>query len=98
MESRNISQELELIIHSKRIPNALIFEADGSEAELKVSLEFAKKIFLSNETNPVIQNKIIKDINALSYPDLHILFPIPISNNKKKDLYDFHYNLSLIHI
>ena len=92
MESRNISQELEIIIHSKRIPNALIFEADGSETELKISLEFAKKILLSNETNPVIQNKIIKDINALSYPDLHLVFPIPISNNKKKDLYDFHYN------
>ena len=92
MESRNISQELELIIHSKRIPNALIFEADGSETELKVSLEFAKKILLSNETNPVIQNKIIKDINALSHPDLHLVFPIPISNNKKKDLYDFHYS------
>ena len=59
MESRNISQELEVIIHSKRIPNALIFESDGSETELKVSLEFAKKILLSSETNPVIQNKII---------------------------------------
>ena len=61
METRNISQELEVIIHSKRIPNALIFEADGSETELKISLEFAKKILLSNKTNPVIQNKIIKD-------------------------------------
>ena len=91
MEPRNFSQELEAMIRSKRIPNALIFVADGSETELKTSLEFAKKILLSNEIDPVIQNKIIKDINALSYPDLHIVFPIPISNNKKKDIYDFHY-------
>ena len=92
MEARNVSQELEAMVHSKRIPNALIFEADGSGTELEISLEFVKKLLLSNETNPVIQNKIIKDISSLSYPDLHIVFPIPISNNKKKDLYDFHYN------
>ena len=59
MEARNISQELEAMIHSKRIPNALIFEADGSGTELEISLEFVKKLLLSNETNPVIQNKMI---------------------------------------
>ena len=54
MESRNISQELEVIIHSKRIPNALIFEADGSETELKISLEFAKKISENTNKNSLI--------------------------------------------
>ena len=91
MEIKNISDELERIVESKRIPNALIFETDGLNSELEISLEFAKKILLSNEQNPVNQNKIVKDLNSLSYPDLHIVFPIPISNNKKKDLYDYHY-------
>ena len=49
MEARNISQELEAMIHSKRIPNALIFEADGSGTELEISLEFVKKLLLSKE-------------------------------------------------
>ena len=91
MEIKKISDELERIVESKRIPNALIFETDGLNSELEMSLEFAKKILLSNEQNPVNQNKIVKDLNSLSYPDLHIVFPIPISNNKKKDLYDYHY-------
>lgn len=91
MEIKNISDELERIVESKRIPNALIFETDGLNSELEMSLEFAKKILLSNEQNPVNQNKIVKDLYSLSYPDLHIVFPIPISNNKKKDLYDYHY-------
>ena len=91
MEIQKISDELEKIIESKRIPNALIFETDGLNSELEISLEFAKKILLSNKQNPVNQNKIVKDLNSLSYPDLHIVFPIPISNNKKKDLYDYHY-------
>tara|TARA_Y100000813_G_scaffold87539_1_gene62095 strand:+ start:4860 stop:5879 length:1020 start_codon:yes stop_codon:yes gene_type:complete len=91
MEVQKISDELEGIVESKRIPNALIFEADGSNSELKMSLEFAKKILLSKETDPVNQNKIIRGIESLSYPDLHIVFPIPISNNKKKDLYDYHF-------
>ena len=91
MEIKKISDELERIIESKRIPNALIFETDGLSSELEMSLEFAKKILLSNEQNPVTQNRIVKDLNSLSYPDLHIVFPIPISNNKKKDLYDYHY-------
>ena len=91
MEIKKISDELERIVESKRIPNALIFETDGLGSELEMSLEFAKKILLSNEQNPVNQNKIVKDLNSLSYPDLHIVFPIPISNNKKKDLYDYHY-------
>ena len=91
MEIKKISDELERIVESKRIPNALIFETDGLNSELEMSLEFAKKILLSNEQNPVNQNKIVKDLYSLSYPDLHIVFPIPISNNKKKDLYDYHY-------
>ena len=91
MEIKKISDELERIVESKRIPNALIFETDGLNSELEMSLEFAKKILLSNEQNPVNQNKIVKDLHSLSYPDLHIVFPIPISNNKKKDLYDYHY-------
>ena len=91
MEIKNISDELERIVESKRIPNALIFETDGLNSELEMSLEFAKKILLSNEQNPVNQNKIVKELYSLSYPDLHIVFPIPISNNKKKDLYDYHY-------
>ena len=91
MEIKKISEELERIVESKRIPNALIFEADGLNSELEMSLEFAKKILLSKEQNPVNQNKIVKDLKSLSYPDLHIVFPIPISNNKKKDLYDYHY-------
>ena len=91
MEIKKISDELERIVESKRIPNALIFETDGLNSELEISLEFAKKILLSNEQNPVNQNKIVKDLYSLSYPDLHIVFPIPISNNKKKDLYDYHY-------
>ena len=91
MEIKKISDELERIIESKRIPNALIFEAEGSGSELEMSLEFAKKILLSNELDPVKQNKIVKDVQSLTYPDLHIVFPIPISNNKKKDLYDYHY-------
>ena len=91
MEIKKISDELERIIESKRIPNALIFETEGSGFELEISLEFAKKILLSNEQDPVKQNKIVKDIKSLTYPDLHIVFPIPISNNKKKDLYDYHY-------
>ena len=91
MEIKKISEELERIVESKRIPNALIFEADGLNSELEMSLEFAKKILLYNEQNPVNQNKIVKDLYSLSYPDLHIVFPIPISNNKKKDLYDYHY-------
>ena len=91
MEVKKISDELERIVESKRIPNALIFETDGLNSELEMSLEFAKKILLSNEQNPVNQNKIVKDLHSLSYPDLHIVFPIPISNNKKKDLYDYHY-------
>ena len=91
MEIKKISDELERIVESKRIPNALIFETDGLNSELEMSLEFAKKILLSNEQNPVNQNKIVKDLNSLSYPDLHIVFPIPISNNKKQDLYDYHY-------
>ena len=92
MEIKKINDELERIVESKRIPNALIFETDGLNSELEMSLEFAKKLLLSNEQNPVNQNKIVKDIHSLSYPDLHIVFPIPISNNKKKDLYDYHYN------
>ena len=91
MEIKKISDELERIIESKRIPNALIFETDGLNSELETSLEFAKKILLSKEQNPVNKNKIVKDLQSLSYPDLHIVFPIPISNNKKKDLYDYHY-------
>ena len=91
MEIKKISDELERIIESKRIPNALIFETDRLNSELEMSLEFAKKILLSNEQNPVNQNSIVKDLRSLSYPDLHIVFPIPISNNKKKDLYDYHY-------
>ena len=91
MEIKKISDELERIVESKRIPNALIFETDGLNSELEMSLEFAKKILLSNEQNPVNQNKIVKGLYSLSYPDLHIVFPIPISNNKKKDLYDYHY-------
>ena len=91
MEVQKICDELEGIVESKRIPNALIFEADGSNSELKMSLEFAKKILLSKETDPVNQNKIIRGIQSLSYPDLHVVFPIPISNNKKKDLYDYHF-------
>lgn len=91
MEVKKISDELERIVESKRIPNALIFETDGLNSELEMSLEFAKKILLSNEQNPVNQNKIVKGLYSLSYPDLHIVFPIPISNNKKKDLYDYHY-------
>ena len=91
MEIKKISDELERIVESKRIPNALIFETDGLNSELEMSLEFAKKILLSNEQNPVNQNRIVKDLYSLSYPDLHIVFPIPISNNKKKDLYDYHY-------
>ena len=91
MEIKKISDELERIIESKRIPNALIFEAEGSGSELEMSLEFAKKILLSNEQDPVKQNKIVKNVQSLTYPDLHIVFPIPISNNKKKDLYDYHY-------
>ena len=91
MEIKKISDELERIVESKRIPNALIFETDGLNSELEMSLEFAKKILLSNEQNPVNQNKIVKELYSLSYPDLHIVFPIPISNNKKKDLYDYHY-------
>ena len=91
MEIKNISDELERIVESKRIPNALIFETDGLNSELEMSLEFAKKILLSNEQNPVNQNRIVKGLYSLSYPDLHIVFPIPISNNKKKDLYDYHY-------
>ena len=91
MEIKKISDELERIVESKRIPNALIFETDGLNSELEMSLEFAKKILFSNEQTPVNQNKIVKDLNSLSYPDLHIVFPIPISNNKKKDLYDYHY-------
>ena len=39
------------------------------------------------------QNKIVKDLNS-SISDLHIVFPIPISNNKK-DLYDYHYKAGL---
>ena len=91
MEIKKISDELERIVESKRIPNALIFETDGLNSELEMSLEFAKKILLSNEQNPVNQNRIVKGLYSLSYPDLHIVFPIPISNNKKKDLYDYHY-------
>ena len=91
MEIKKISDELERIVESKRIPNALIFETDGLNSELEMSLGFAKKLLLSNEQNPVNQNKIVKDLHSLSYPDLHIVFPIPISNNKKKDLYDYHY-------
>ena len=91
MEIKKISDELERIVESKRIPNALIFETDGLNSELEMSLEFAKKILISNEQNPVNQNKIVKGLYSLSYPDLHIVFPIPISNNKKKDLYDYHY-------
>ena len=91
MEIKKISEELEGIVESKRIPNALIFETDGLNSELETSLEFAKKILLSKEQNPVNKNKIVKDLQSLSYPDLHIVFPIPISNNKKKDLYDYHY-------
>ena len=91
MEIKKISDELERIVESKRIPNALIFETDGLNSELEMSLEFAKKILLSIEQNPVNQNKIVKGLYSLSYPDLHIVFPIPISNNKKKDLYDYHY-------
>ena len=91
MEIKKISDELERIIESKRIPNALIFETDGLNSELEMSLEFAKKILLFKEQNPVNKNKIVKDLQSLSYPDLHIVFPIPISNNKKKDLYDYHY-------
>ena len=60
MEAQKISDELEGIVESKRIPNALIFEADGSNSELEMSLEFAKKILLSKETDPVNQNKIIR--------------------------------------
>ena len=90
MEIKKISEELEGIVESKRIPNALIFETDGLNSELETSLEFAKKILLSKEQNPVNKNKIVKDLQSLSYPDLHIVFPIPISNNKKKDLYDYH--------
>ena len=44
MEIKNISDELERIVESKRIPNALIFETDGLNSELEMSLEFAKKI------------------------------------------------------
>ena len=91
MEIKKISEELERIVESKRIPNALIFETNGLNSELEMSLQFAKKILLSNEQNPVNQNKIAKDLQSLSYPDLHIVFPIPISNNKKKNLYDYHY-------
>ena len=58
--SPKISDELEGIVESKRIPNALIFRFDGSNSELEMSLEFAKKILLSKETDPVNQNKIIK--------------------------------------
>ena len=43
MEIKKISDELERIVESKRIPNALIFEADGLNSELEMSLEFAKK-------------------------------------------------------
>ncbi len=59
MKIKKISDELERIVESKRIPNALIFEGDGLNSELEMSLEFAKKILLSNEQNPVNQNKKI---------------------------------------
>ena len=45
MEIKKISDELERIVESKRIPNALIFETDGLNSELEMSLEFAKKYF-----------------------------------------------------
>ena len=45
MEIKKISDELERIVESKRIPNALIFETDGLNSELETSLEFAKKYF-----------------------------------------------------
>ena len=63
MEIKKISDELERIVESKRIPNALIFETDGLNSELEMSLEFTKKILLSNEQNPVNQNKIVKDLH-----------------------------------
>ena len=44
MEIKKISDELERIVESKRIPNALIFETDGLNSELEMSLEFAKKM------------------------------------------------------
>ena len=68
MEVKKISDELERIIESKRIPNALIFETDGLNSELEMSLEFAKKILLSNEQNPVNQNRLVKELDSLSYP------------------------------
>ena len=61
MEIKKISDELERIVESKRIPNALIFETDGLNSELEMSLEFAKKLLLSNEQNPVNQNRIVKN-------------------------------------
>ena len=71
MEIKKISDELERIVESKRIPNALIFETDGLNSELEMSLEFAKKILLSNEQNPVNQNKIVKDLYTLFHIQIY---------------------------
>ena len=45
MEIKKISDELERIVESKRIPNALIFETDELSSDLEMCLKFAKKCF-----------------------------------------------------
>tara|TARA_B100000989_G_scaffold270651_1_gene226881 strand:- start:367 stop:1383 length:1017 start_codon:yes stop_codon:yes gene_type:complete len=91
MEFKRVSKELEGIINSCKIPNALILKSDKVVDDLNLTLAFVKKLLLSNENNSLNKQKIIDSINSLTYPDLHIVFPIPSSKEKTKNTYEYHY-------
>ena len=70
-----------MIVNSGRIPNSLLFQGPNGSGKLRSAVDFANNVLNITNTTNILEN--------ISHPDLHIIFPIPSSEKKKKtcDLY-----------
>ena len=84
MEVQKICDELEGIVESKRVPNALIFEADGSNSELKMSLEFAKKYYYLRRQTPSIKTRLLGEYSPFHIQIYTLCFRYQFQITKKR--------------